>query len=177
MTVALAVLLTGAFWLPGSAAAQDYAPFLGHWKGTGISETDESVYFAETMRDMDVVIEAEETDGFTLTWTTVTRESGDPENPDVKRSTATLTFRAAGEPGVYHAEPAGDPLAGEAFWWSRIDGMALHTYRLQLRADGIWAVQHYIREITSEGMRLTYTRIADGEPARAVRGRLIKYGG
>lgn len=175
LAAAIALVLAAAA-LPGPAWAQDYAAFLGHWKGSGISQTDESLYFAETVRDMDVVIEAVDAQAFRLTWTTVTRESGDPENPDIARKTASIVFRATGVPGVYRDEAAEDPRGGVPYWWSRVDGTVLHTHLLTLNPDGTWGVQSYIREITADGMALTYRRIADGHAAREVTGRLIKYG-
>lgn len=161
----------------GPAMAQDYAAFLGHWKGSGISETEDSIYFAVTVRDMDVQIEAVDDTAFRLTWTTVTRESGDPDNPKIKKKSASFVFRANGTPGVYMSEDMGDPLQSEPVWWSRIEGETLYTYMLRIREDGTWQVQKYTRTVTGMGMSLTYQRITDGEAERQVRGRLIKHGG
>lgn len=157
------------------ATAQEFAGFVGHWKGSGISETEDSIYFAVTVRDMDVIIEPVDGNAFSLTWITVTRESGDPNNPDVKKNEATIVFRPTGVPGVYRDEKIGDPLKSEPVWWSRIEGDTLYTYMLRIRENGTWQVQKYIRSITSQGMTLTYQRISDGEPERQVRGRLVKH--
>lgn len=171
----LAALLLTLTALP--ALAQDFSAFLGHWKGSGISETDDSIYFAVTVRDMDVVIEKVSETSFKLTWTTITRESGDPDNPDVKKKSATLTFQAVGAPGVYRDVNAGDPLKSEPVWWSRVEENTLYTYMMRIREDGTWQVQKYTREISGQGMTLTYQRITDGQPERQVRGRLVKHGG
>ena len=56
--------------------------FYGRWKGTGMAETPGSVYFSMTARDLDVLI-APKGEGFTVSWTTVLRQGGDPDNPDV----------------------------------------------------------------------------------------------
>lgn len=160
-------------WAP-MAVAQDYAPFVGHWKGSGISETDNSIFFAVTVRDLDVVVTPIDDQTFELTWTTVTRESGDPDKPKVKKRSATITFRRHGAPGVYRDVNTGDPLKNEPVWWSRVEGGTLFTYQMQIYDDGTWSVQKYTREISADGMALTYQRIADGVPQRQVRGRLIK---
>lgn len=156
--------------------AQDFSVFLGHWAGSGISETEDSIYFAVTVRDMDVVIEKVSDTSFKLTWTTVTRESGDPDNPNVKKRTAAITFAATGEPGVYRATDIGDPLKSEPVWWSRIEGTTLYTYMMMLNRDGTWTIQKYTRKVTDQGMSLTYERFADGEQARTVRGQMVKHG-
>lgn len=170
------LLLISTLLIAVPASAQDYAAFLGHWKGSGISETDDSIYFAVTVRDMDVQIEAVDDTAFRLTWTTVTRESGDPNNPDIKRKSASFIFRSNGTPGVYMAEEMGDPLKSEPVWWSRVDGDSLYTYMMTIREDGTWQVQKYTRTVTGLGMSLTYQRITDGEAERQVRGRLVKHG-
>lgn len=169
----LALLLV--WFAPGMATAQDFGPFLGHWKGSGISETEDSIYFAVTVRDMDVVIEPVDDNAFRLTWTTITRESGDPNNPEVESRSASITFRATGDAGVYRDEAVGNPLANDPVWWSRIEGDVLFTYMMRIREDGTWQVQKYTREISGQGMTLTYERFTDGEPDREVRGRLVKH--
>ena len=171
-----AVLFLATFlWTP-LAAAQDYMPFVGHWAGSGISETDNSIFFAVTVRDLDVVVKPIDEQTFELTWATVKRESGDPDKPKVKKKEATITFRASGQPGVYRDVNAADPLKSEPIWWSRVEGTTLYTYQMQIYDDGTWSVQKYIREVGAEGMALTYQRIADGVPQRQVRGKLVKVG-
>lgn len=171
LIAAIVLMVTTAF----PAFAEDFSIFTGHWKGSGISETEDSIYFAVTVRDMDVVISPVDNGGFSLSWTTVTRESGDPNNPDIKRSDATIIFRPTGVPGVYRDEAIGDPLKSEPVWWSRVEGDSLYTYMLRIRENGTWQVQKYIRTITGQGMTLTYQRISDGEAERQVRGRLVKH--
>lgn len=170
-----AASLVIAFASMPSAMAQDFSPFLGHWKGSGISETEDSIYFAVTVRDMDVVIEKVSETSFRLSWTTITRESGDPDNPDVKKRSATLVFNATDKPGVYRTEESGDPLKSEPVWWSRVEGDSLFTYMLRIREDGTWQVQKYTRAVSGQGMTLTYQRITDGTSERQVRGRLVKH--
>lgn len=170
----LAVLVFLGTAMP-MASAQDFAPFIGHWKGSGISETDDSIFFAVTVRDMDVTVTPIDGTSFTLAWTTIMRESGDPNNPEVEKKSAEIKFRAQGAPGVYRAIEMGDPLKSEPIWWSRVDGTALYTYMMRINEDGTWVVQKYTREVTGQGMTVTFERIADGQPVREVRGRLVKH--
>ena len=74
-------------------AAQDLKidAFVGQWQGSGISKTSQSLYFGETVRDFDVEIRRQGA-GFTVKWTTVLRQGGDPDNPDVRRRSAEKTF-------------------------------------------------------------------------------------
>ncbi len=125
---------------------------------------------------MDVVIRAVDETAFSLSWTTISRESGDPDDPDVKKSEASLIFRATGVPGVYRDISMGDPLKSEPVWWSRIEGDMLHTYQLLIRENGTWRVQKYSRTVSDQGMTLTFQRLSDGKAERLVRGRLVKHG-
>ena len=177
MLMRVSAFLVALFvWAP-LASAQDYTPFVGHWQGSGISETDNSIFFAVTVRDLDVVVKPIDDQSFELTWTTVKRESGDPDKPNVKKKSASITFRAHGAPGVYRDIATGDPLQNDPIWWSRVEGTTLYTYQMQIYDDGTWSVQKYIREVGAQGMTLTYQRIADGVPQRQVRGKLVKVGG
>ena len=69
----LAIVL---FALPfAGAAAQDtvsISAFYGQWSGSGVSESNVSLYFRLTSRDLDVTI-APEGNGFVVNWTTVQR--------------------------------------------------------------------------------------------------------
>ena len=158
------------------ASAQGIEKFFGHFEGSGISENADSIYFAVSVRDLDVKISPAPNGGFTLDWTTVTREKGDPNNPKVKRKQASLTFMPANKPGVYRADSESDPLDGAPIWWSRVDGTSLYTYRMQINEDGTWRVQKYVRTVSGSGMELVFESIEDGAQVRQVRARLIKVG-
>lgn len=159
------------------ARAQGVERFFGHFEGSGISENADSLYFAVSVRDLDVKIGAAPNGGFTLDWTTVTREKGDPNNPTVKRKQAVMTFTPTGKPGVFRTRSEGDPLDGAPIWWSRIDGNSLYTYRMQINEDGTWRVQKYVRTVSGSGMTLVFESIEDGAQIRQVRARLVKVGG
>lgn len=157
-----------------TAQADEAAKFLGHFKGSGISENADSIYFAVSVRDLDVVISRNETGGFNIDWTTVTREGGDPDNPKVKKKQTSVSFHPTDRPGVFRAKDEGDPIDGAPVWWSRIDGNSLFTYMMMIEANGSWQVQKYVRTLSGSGMSLTFERIIDGEQARQVKARLVK---
>ena len=158
------------------ASANDIAKFFGHFEGSGISENADSIYFAVSVRDMDVRIEPAANGGFTLNWTTVTREGGDPNNPNVKKKETSVSFLPAEQPGVYKAPVNGDAIDGAPVWWSRVDGNTLYTYMMMIEADGTWQVQNYARTVSGTGMTLEFQRIKDGSDIREVKGRLVKTG-
>ena len=165
------------FAISGTAAqANDIAKFFGHFKGSGISENADSIYFAVSVRDLDVVITPVDGGGFSIDWTTVTREGGDPDNPKVKKKQTTIAFHPTDRPGVFRADEQGDPLDGSPVWWSRIDGTSLYTYMMLIEENGSWQVQKYVRTVSGTGMTLTFERIFDGEQTRQVKARLVKIG-
>ncbi|MCB9947736.1 MAG: hypothetical protein H6842_07895 [Rhodospirillaceae bacterium] len=160
------------------AAAQDRLPldaFFGTWSGTGVAEDDDSLFFAVTARDLDIVIRPHE-DGFRIDWTTLIRSGGDPSNPDVRRRSATLVLRPAGQPGLYRGAESGDPLQGGTMSWARIHGSTLSVYELTLNEDGGYELTNYDRTLNDLGMESLFQRIRDGEVVRVVRGRLVKTG-
>ena len=169
----LAILLAAA-----PAAAQDRLPleaFVGTWSGTGIAEDDDSLFFAVTARDLDVVIRPEQ-DGFRIDWTALIRSGGDPANPDVRRRSASLVLQPAGQPGLYRAPESSDPLLGGVMSWARIHGNTLSVYQLVLNDEGGYELTNYDRTLNDLGMESVFQRIRDGQIVRVVRGRLVKTG-
>jgi hypothetical protein len=169
----LTLALTSA--VAGSGHAENLPPqaFFGTFQGSGYAENRDSIYFGTTVRDLDVVI-ASSGNGFSVTWTTVMHAGGDPKNPDVKRKAQTITFAPTGQPGVYRGTPSGDPLAGNAYIWSRIEEHTLTVYIMTITASGTYEMQSYARTLSGSGMDLVFTRIRDGEPVREAKAKLIK---
>lgn len=169
---ALAVLALTAT----TAQAQDKnlppKAFYGHYQGNGIAESADSLYFGVTMRDLDVVIEPVG-QGFTVTWTTVIRQGGDPKNPDVRRKGTEFEFAPTADPQVFVSPGSSDPLNGGQLAWARIEKRTLTVY-LMVIENGVYSVQSYARTLTGEGMELVFRRITDGQAKREVRARLVK---
>lgn len=157
------------------AQAQDLPlkAFFGHYQGNGIAESSDSLYFGVTMRDMDVVIEPS-AQGFFVTWTTVIRQGGDPNNPDIRRKGTEIEFLPTQKPSVFKSSTARDPLDGGQLAWARISERTLVVYLMTIDETGIYSVQSYARTLTGEGMELVFRRITDGQSTREVRARMVK---
>ena len=171
----IAALIAVAFAFVAPANAQSDQPisaFVGTWQGTGVAENDDSLFFAMTQRDLDVVIRGDDS-GFSVEWTTVIRSGGDPSNPDVRRRTATLSFSPAQRPGMWHADTSGDPLAGGVMSWAQVTGNTLGVYQLTTTDDG-FVLLIYNRTLSDLGMELEFHRLRNGTEVRTVTGRLVK---
>ena len=174
LAAALAATLSLALLAPVQARDLSIAAFYGNWRGSALSETELSVYFRLTARDLDVTIRPAP-GGFTIAWTTVLRQKGDPGNPDIQRKSAMLAFVSAGRPSLWRATTSGDPIAGQALTWARIKGQTLTVTSMAITDDGGFEMQIYRRTLSARGMELEFTRLRDGEPVRTARGRLVKH--
>ncbi len=172
-----AILILALGLLPDAArAAQDQTidAFFAHWKGMGISKNPDSVYFGVTERDFDVIVRPKGP-GFTLTWTTVLRQGGDPNNPNVKRKTATRDFLPSSNGRFFISPPMPDPMSDQGYTWARIEGNTLYVYIFGVGPDGVPDMQVYARTLQAPGMSLKFTRVRGDKPGRTVEGRLVKH--
>lgn len=180
----LAVLL--ALVLPfGTALAQTETPespeptvaisdFVGNWQGMGVLETEDSLFFAMNRRDLDVTIDGDDR-RFTVEWTTVRRSGDDPDAPEIRRESASLTFSSADHPHVYEASSSESPLDGGTMSWARLHGQTLSVYQMAITEGGGYAVSTYDRTLLDGGdMALRFVRLEDGEPVREVNGQLSR---
>ena len=149
------------------------AAFYGTWTGSGVAENRDSIYFAVTQRDLDVIIKPAG-DGFTVSWVTVIRKGGDPAKPNVRQREQTLTFRQVGKGRVWRAAEAGDPFAGQAISWARIEKQTLTIYQMTVLANGAYEIDQYDRTLTGTGMDLKFSLRRDREPVRTVSAKLVK---
>ena len=104
----------------------------------------------------------------------VLRQGGDPDNPDVRRKSNSLTFVPSDLPGVYRATTSGDALAGQPLAWAYVDGYTLTVHSLVVLDGGGYVMQTYHRTLSDMGMALEFISIKNGETARRVEGRLTK---
>lgn len=170
-----AALCAMLLWIPAAAAENlSIKAFYGTFKGTGIAENRDSVYFGVTVRDLDVTIKPAG-EGFRISWTTVIRRGGNPSKPKVRSKTQKMEFLPGGRPGVYRGTANGDPLSGGLYAWARINKNALITYVMSINKDGSYEVQSYTRTLVPTGMTFVFRRIKDGEPVRTVKGNLVKH--
>ena len=171
----LAILAGVAAMAAGPAAAADVSirAFYGTFSGGAVAENADSVYFATTARDSDVVIRPDG-EGFSVTWTSVIRGGGTPGDPDVRRKSDTRTFVPSGRPGLWRATDSGDPTKGGEMGWARIEDRSLIIYLMVIDAKGRYQIQRYERTVGGLGMDLTFSRVRDGEQVRTAKGRLVK---
>jgi len=148
--------------------------FYGLFKGTGVAENKDSIYFGVTVRDFDVSVRPAD-EGFEVEWTTVIRRGGNPNNPKVKRKGQKFTFLPTGKGGIYRSPTSADPMSGVPYAWARIKKNTLNVYLFTITASGAFSLQTYARTLTPLGMDFVFTRLRDGEPVRSVKGKLIKY--
>ena len=147
--------------------------FYGTYSGAGVAKNADSIYFAVTERDFDVVIHPEAS-GFSVALPTVLHTGRDPARPKIKRRADKLAFVPSGRAGVWRGTETADPLGGAPYAWARIEGNSLIVYVLQIDQDGRYEVQRYERTLIGSDMELTFTDTRDGERARTVKGKLIK---
>lgn len=171
-------------WLPlalvlgfaQAAFAQGTLPikaFFGTYTGTGVADNQDSVYFGVTERDFDVVIHPEGA-GFSLAWTTVAHQGGNPVKPKVKRREDRVVFVPGTTPGTWRTADEPDPFSGKPVTWARIEGTSLIVYVLTIDDQGRTELQRYTRTLSGGGMELTFIAVRDGERLRTVKGRLVK---
>ncbi len=159
---------------PAAAKNLKLDAFFGTFKGSGVAENKDSLYFGVTVRDLDVTIQ-KAGEGFNIEWTTVIRRGGNPSKPNVRRKTQRMMFVPTQSAGVYKSTTPADPLAGKPLAWARIKDTSLIVNVLSISEDGSYQVQSYTRQLVPQGMAFTFQRIRDGEPVRTVKGKLIKY--
>src|SRR5262249_13565331 len=103
------------FTLGGALAAPatpDIKAYYGDWSGTSIAfiETDED--FSNPKRDIALAIASTNLAGFTLSWSTLQRQKGDPKAPlEVLKST-TVEFVPAVQENQWRAKADADPYTG-----------------------------------------------------------------
>lgn len=158
------------------AAAENLSPkaFYGAYSGTGIARSKDSFYFGITMRDLDVEIRPSGEDGFSVSWTTVLRQGGTPENPDVRKKTTKIDFKPTANPKTWKAVNRTDAYSEEGMSWARISGQTMTTYIMTISKNGKYNIQSYARTVSGRGMDLEFTRIKDGDTTRTVKAKLVK---
>lgn len=147
--------------------------FYGKFQGSGLARADESDFFGLTVRDLDVTISAAD-GGVAISWTTVLRQGGDPENPDIRRKADLIVFEPTERPGIYRARRTGDPLRGEPMAWAYVREQTLTVHSLVVLEKGDYVIQTYNRTLSDLGMELEFISVRNGETARRVEGRLTK---
>jgi hypothetical protein len=175
----LAVLTATIFFAAISSATQAAQPnltidaFFGSFSGGGVSENEDSIYFATTARDFDVKI-APAANGFKIDWTSVIRKGGAPNKPNIRRRQSSKTLRPTDNARAFHCNSSGDPLKGQELCWANITGSTLSLFLMRVNKKGVYAIQQYDRTLSGTGMKLIFKSTRSGERVRTVTGRLVK---
>ncbi len=169
MTFRRVIPLFVALLLAFPAMAKDASinAFFGQWRGNALSESDGSVYFQVTARDLDVQVAGAD-NGFTITWNTIQRQKGSTADPTAVNKSTTKAFVSAGRPNLWRATDTVDPMQG-VYAWANI-----RNNTLTIGDDGAFELQIYERTLTGEGMTLRFARHRDGEQVRTAKGRMVK---
>ena len=160
---------------PAIAMAKDLpiSAFKGDWRGNAISESNVSVSFPITSRDIDVDIKPTAEGDFSITWRTLLRQKGTPEDPKEVLKETTLTFIKTDEKNVWKDSKAGDVYAGDTISWAQLKNQTLTVYVMAISGSGGYDMQIYKRTLTGVNMELDFTAIRDGAIRRTAKGQLI----
>jgi hypothetical protein len=187
MTAYQSTFGTGARWLAGALglilalavmtgdARADISDFVGTYTGSAeVTSQDGTVL----PRDMSVEISATR-DGFEVQWTSVTLRSDGRRSEksyaiDFVPSDRDAVYAAAMRRNVFGHEVQLDPMKGEPYVWSRIEGETLTVYSLFVDEEGGYSLQQYDRTLSEGGLDLRFQVIRDGEILRAVETFLIR---
>jgi hypothetical protein len=170
MTKLLGLLCTLAFVLAVPAApaqaGDPIEPFVGEWKGVGITDGLASAAgFAD--RNLDLKIE-KSARGFRITWNSIQEHRDDRSHRMTARATS-VGFSPAGKEGLYVMDAAKAPLTEHAYLWAQVADRILTVHSIMLSDDGHLEHQKYVRTLQANGdLQLLYTRRLDDDVARTV---------
>lgn len=178
--VGLIIVVTGmsvSVPVPVFAADKPISAFLGRYIGKTLTQSDKDV----TIRDLDVKIEKAKNGGFTVDWSTTTYRADKTK----KKSNFKVTFQDTRREGVFgsamrrnkfgRAIPL-DPLKGEPYVWSRIEGDTLTVNMMIITGAGSYEIQTYDRTLTDEGLDLRFFRVRDGKSLKEIKAKLTRVG-
>ena len=174
--IASLVLIVAAFATAAAAApaGPDIKVYYGDWHGTAtaLSETDED--FPSTKRDIALTITPTNLGGFTLSWSTLQRQKGDPKAPlEVLKST-TVEFVPSVQENQWRAKAEADPYTGGIVYFARLDARGLTVSSFTIAQDGKPEFQTYRRTVSGKNMKLEFSAVKDGKFVRTVKGQLAR---
>jgi hypothetical protein len=173
--------LTTAFTLacvlaaPALAETATIKDFQGQWVGQVSVENFDNPDFPQSLRESGLTVTVGEGDSFTLEWSTVQRESGDPEEPDERVTGGEVTFVPSTLPRRWRADPQGDASIGKPEFFARMDGEALVVVAFTMLEDGKAEMQTFRRTVSGPAMSLSFTRVVDGVVVRRASGTLTRF--
>ena len=174
------VLLTGGLLLGGGplqAGVGDLTPFFGAF--VGVAEVQDLPSGDTRQRDMDIVIQPYQEDGFMIQWVNVTLVDGRRDLPGVERRVQRVLFEPADDRDFYVEVEEGNPfrereetrpMRGDPVRWASLDGNRLHVYAFVVGEDGTYELQVYDRVLTETGIEIEFQRIVDDVVVRRISG-------
>ena len=165
------LFLALVFWLAAAPViAGDMARFVGTYAGTAeVERADGTV----APRDMSVTI-SETRDGFEVEWSSTTyRQDGRSKEKTYKiefvPSDRGGVFSAAMKRNVFGHDVQLDPMKGEPYVWSRVEGDTLTVFSLFVAQDGGYELQQFDRTLVENGLELYFQRLRNGEKQREIK--------
>jgi hypothetical protein len=179
--------LAGVAFAVAGAAAEAEAIELRDFFGTyvGVAEARDLQTGSVQERDMDIVVEPYDRDGFRVEWINVTRVDGRRDVPGVQRNVSEVRFKPASgqdfyvevpRPNPFREREATTPMRGDPVRWAALDGNSLYVYSFVVLDDGRYELHVYERERTDRGIDLRFQRLVDGEPMREITGTTVAVG-
>ena len=177
-----ALLALGLLALAG-AAEKAFATDLGKFFGTYVGNAHELTDTEPMARDMDIVIEPYEDEGFQIHWITVTKVNGRRDVPGVERTVQSAFFEPAEDRSLFveveaknpfREREAKAPMSGHAVRWASVDGDTLHVYSFVVLENGRYELQIYDRVLTDVGLDIVFRRFDDGELVRQIKGKTVR---
>lgn len=163
------VLAVMSMVLVAATVQADIARFVGSYEGSAeVSSADGS----SQKRDMSVEI-SQTKEGFAVAWTSTThRPDGSTKEKSYKiefvPSDRGDVYASAMKRNVFGHDVQLDPMKGEPYVWSRIDGDTLSVYSLFVAEDGGYEIQQFNRTLAVGGLDLDYKSVRNGTVQRTV---------
>lgn len=168
-------ILTMCLMICATLVSADIARFVGTYEGSAaVASADGSTH----QRDMNVEI-AETNEGFRVDWTSTTyRADGSSKaksySVEFVPSDRGDVYASAMRRNVFGHGVQLDPMKGEPYVWSRINGDTLSVYSLFVAEDGGYEIQQFNRTLAEGGLQLDYKSVRNGEIQRTVSTFLAK---
>jgi hypothetical protein len=170
------------------AASDRLAPFYGTYVGGAVVSAPGGGKVEQ--RDMDIVVQPYDEDGFQVEWVNVTRVDGRRDVQGVQRHVQRARFVPSAEgdffvesrdSGVFQERAETRPMQGDPVRWAAIDGNNLYVYSFMILEDGRYELQMYDRRLVEDGMEIEFRRLVDGQLVKRIDGRTarvdVKVGG
>ncbi|MEM9576268.1 MAG: hypothetical protein AAF999_04550 [Pseudomonadota bacterium] len=165
----LAAALMAVMLLTASVVQADVSRFFGSYVGSAeVVSADGS----KRPRDMSVEISGIK-NGFRVSWTSITYRA----NGTAKEKSYTIDFLPSDRDGVFASamkrnvfghDVQLDPMKGEPYVWSRVEGDTLSVYSMFVTEEGGYEIQQFDRTLATGGLDLEFQNVRNGSILRTV---------